>query len=192
MKNTNLATPVMWVAFTAIAMTSVHAQTPLPNADQANIGPKAQIEATKIPAIPPCDAKLPCVKTAATLDRSEAHKCRPEYPSQSLRAGEVGLVGMQLLIDADGNVLDSKLDQSSGYPRLDAAAIKQLTPREGGEGKARGGGDAHRYSLGHRGVAGRAIGAHVRTRGNYHASPDAARCPREPGGCATLAPDRFA
>ena len=124
MKNKNLATIVMWIAFTAVAMTSVHAQTPLPSADQANIGPKSQIEAVEIPVIPPCDSKLPCVKTTATFDFSDVHKCRPEYPLQSLNAGEVGLVVMQFLIDADGTVLDSKIESSSRYPRLDAAALK--------------------------------------------------------------------
>ena len=49
---------------------------------------------------------------------------RPPYPSSSLRLGEEGLVGLSLSLGADGKVLDGKVAVSSGFERLDTAALK--------------------------------------------------------------------
>lgn len=48
----------------------------------------------------------------------------PEYPPVSRRLGEEGRVLLQVLVDPDGRVIDAKVVQSSGYPRLDQAAIE--------------------------------------------------------------------
>ena len=45
----------------------------------------------------------------------------PEYPNDSLRAGEAGSVGVQLCINSIGAVTTYKIVRSSGFPRLDAA-----------------------------------------------------------------------
>ena len=44
------------------------------------------------------------------------------YPSASKRAGEQGVVVVQLNINKDGSVVDAGVLQSSGFPRLDQAA----------------------------------------------------------------------
>lgn len=57
----------------------------------------------------------------------------PAYPSQEIRMGHTGTVMISVLILADGRVGEVRLDRSSGYPRLDEAAIAharrwQFTP----------------------------------------------------------------
>lgn len=58
----------------------------------------------------------------------DAHRnCpEPEYPDISERLGEKGTVILQFLIGIDGRVKDSKVESSSGYPRLDEAARMAL------------------------------------------------------------------
>ena len=48
---------------------------------------------------------------------------QPPYPSSSRRANEEGRVVLMLLIDETGDVSDGRVQQSSGYPGLDRAAL---------------------------------------------------------------------
>src|SRR6266513_4503787 len=60
------------------------------------------------------------VRTPAVVD---ARGCpKPPYPPASLRANETGIVSLNFLIDVDGRVLESKVQRSSGFKRLDEAA----------------------------------------------------------------------
>src|SRR5438270_7986445 len=69
--------------------------------------------------IPPPAAPGPA-RTAAVVD---ARGCpKPPYPAASLRANETGIVSLNFLIDVDGRVLESKVQRSSGFKRLDEAA----------------------------------------------------------------------
>ncbi len=52
-----------------------------------------------------------------------AHSHEPEYPPVSRRLGEQGTVILQVLVDAEGRAIEAKIVQSSGFPRLDQAAI---------------------------------------------------------------------
>ena len=64
-------------------------------------------------------------RTAAVVD---ARNCaKPEYPAASARAQETGLVVLQMLIGLDGLVVDSKIEKSSGFRRLDDAAKRGLS-----------------------------------------------------------------
>ncbi len=57
-----------------------------------------------------------------------ARSCQqPEYPAASRRNEETGTVQLRFLIGLDGKVIDSKVESSSGYPRLDQAAIRALS-----------------------------------------------------------------
>ena len=47
---------------------------------------------------------------------------KPEYPSASRRMEEEGTVGLKFLVGADGKVIQSEIEKSSGYKRLDEAA----------------------------------------------------------------------
>jgi len=63
------------------------------------------------------------IRTAAIMDPN----CpKPPYPAGARRANETGNVRLSYLIDVDGKVLDSKIEQSSGYRRLDEAAKNAL------------------------------------------------------------------
>jgi len=71
--------------------------------------------------IPPPAAPAPGpVRTAAVVDARGCSK--PPYPPGSLRANETGIVSLNFLIDVDGRVLESKVQRSSGFKRLDEAA----------------------------------------------------------------------
>jgi protein TonB len=60
----------------------------------------------------------------ATFD---AKTCKAEYPKASLMNEEQGNVTLAFLVSADGSVLDSKIEKTSGYKGLDKAAIKGLS-----------------------------------------------------------------
>ncbi|MYN47127.1 TonB family protein [Pseudoduganella sp. FT93W] len=60
----------------------------------------------------------------ASLD---AKNCKAEYPKASLLNEEQGDVTMSFLVAADGTVVESKVDKSSGYKNLDKAAVKALS-----------------------------------------------------------------
>lgn len=57
----------------------------------------------------------------------DAKNCRAEYPKASLMNEEQGNVSMAFLVAADGTVVDSKIEKSSGYKNLDKAAIKAIS-----------------------------------------------------------------
>lgn len=57
----------------------------------------------------------------------DAKSCKAEYPKAALMNEEQGVVSMKFLVSADGKVLESKLDKSSGFKSLDKAAITAIT-----------------------------------------------------------------
>jgi protein TonB len=52
-----------------------------------------------------------------------AQRVVPKYPPQSVRGGEQGNAGVQLRVDERGRVVEARLARSSGFPRLDRAAL---------------------------------------------------------------------
>ncbi|MBV2234996.1 MAG: energy transducer TonB [Sterolibacterium sp.] len=73
------------------------------------------------PAAPP----KPAVRTAPVIDAARSCE-KPEYPAASKRMEEEGTVTLNFLIDVDGKVIDSRVEKSSGYARLDQAARTAL------------------------------------------------------------------
>ena len=61
----------------------------------------------------------------AVVDFSTCDK--PDYPRNSLRNEEQGTVRIQFLIGLDGRVADSRVEKSSGFRALDAAAKNALS-----------------------------------------------------------------
>lgn len=53
--------------------------------------------------------------------------CKAEYPKASLLNEEQGDVTMAFLVGTDGNVVESKVEKSSGFKNLDKAALKALS-----------------------------------------------------------------
>jgi protein TonB len=56
-------------------------------------------------------------------DAQYLHNPKPSYPPQSRRMGEQGKVVVRVLIGADGVVQKAEIRQSSGFARLDVAAL---------------------------------------------------------------------
>lgn len=57
----------------------------------------------------------------------DAKNCKAEYPKASLLNEEQGNVSMAFLVSPGGEVLDSKVEKSSGYKNLDKAALKAIS-----------------------------------------------------------------
>jgi periplasmic protein TonB len=49
----------------------------------------------------------------------------PVYPAAAIRAGQTGVVLLSVYVLEDGRVGDVRLDQSSGYQRLDDSAVRE-------------------------------------------------------------------
>jgi periplasmic protein TonB len=79
------------------------------------------------PPAPPAPATKPAgpSRTEAVADFNTC--ARPEYPKSSLRNEETGTTTLQFLIGVSGNVMDSKLQKSSGFRDLDRAAQSALS-----------------------------------------------------------------
>ena len=65
------------------------------------------------------------VVTAAVISASGCEK--PEYPSASKRLEEEGTVQLKFLVGVDGKVIESAIEKSSGFRRLDEAARAGLS-----------------------------------------------------------------
>ncbi len=53
--------------------------------------------------------------------------CKAEYPKASLMNEEEGAVSMAFLVSAEGRVVDSKIEKTSGYKNLDNAAVRAIS-----------------------------------------------------------------
>jgi periplasmic protein TonB len=73
---------------------------------------------------PPPPPPPPAVRTSPRMDPRRPFS-RPEYPPTSRRLGEEGTVVLMLLVTEDGHVADAKIDKTSGFPRLDEAAVRE-------------------------------------------------------------------
>ena len=51
---------------------------------------------------------------------------QPEYPPSSRRAGEAGTVILEVYVLENGRVGDARVKTSSGFPRLDEAAVREV------------------------------------------------------------------
>lgn len=72
----------------------------------------------------PAPPKPAPVVTAPRSDPKRPNS-QPEYPPTSRRLGEAGSVMLLLYVQENGRVGDAKVDKSSGFPRLDEAAVRE-------------------------------------------------------------------
>jgi len=119
---TSIAAPPLTAAPAAIAITQRPAAalvaalpTPAP-ADPAPSQPKPPIPAAPTTSEPP-RIELP-TSNADYLQNNKAN-----YPALSRRLGEQGQVMLRVLIGADGVAQKAEISTSSGYERLDQAAL---------------------------------------------------------------------
>jgi TonB family protein len=100
------------------AQTNGATQQPAPQTAQT---PMQTANATAPSAAVVTSAKPSSMRVAPTRDPS--HPCAPpQYPSSSRFAGDTGTTVVELLINTDGTVGDSRIATSSGHRDLDQAA----------------------------------------------------------------------
>lgn len=103
---------------------------PLPKAPPSERAVKApEPEPTPAPAVAQPAEATPAAPAPVLPPRADAGQISnpaPAYPSLSRRLREEGLVVLEILIRADGSVGEIKLKASSGFKRLDEAAINAV------------------------------------------------------------------
>lgn len=92
-------------------------ESSIPTREPTLRAPAAAVETVPVPHVP--------IRAAPVVDPRFCGK--PEYPPVSRRFEESGAVVLNFLIDADGRVIQSKIESSSGYERLDEAARRALS-----------------------------------------------------------------
>jgi protein TonB len=102
---------------------------PPPDLDVAIEAPPPSAQSHAISSVttqkPVVAAPAPVADVVPRFDpRSRANAFpESEYPDQSRRLGEEGEVIISVLVGADGKVTDGKVEKSSGFERLDKAAL---------------------------------------------------------------------
>jgi protein TonB len=81
---------------------------------------------TRPVAPPPKPAPSASVKTPPSTQGKGARITQPEYPPASRRAGEEGTVNLQVYVLETGRAGEIKIAKSSGFPKLDEAAVKEV------------------------------------------------------------------
>ncbi|RYF13541.1 MAG: energy transducer TonB, partial [Comamonadaceae bacterium] len=71
---------------------------------------------------PPAPPRIELPSTSADYLQNP----QPDYPAISRRLGEEGQVMLRVLIGADGSAQQVELRRSSGYERLDRAALETV------------------------------------------------------------------
>lgn len=104
--------------------------TPAPSAPTGTIEPQpapppvsapvAVAPAPPAPPPPPARVELP------STNADYLQNPKPVYPPASKRLGEQGKVMVRVLIGVDGTAQDAQVSQSSGYERLDRAALETV------------------------------------------------------------------
>lgn len=79
---------------------------------------------TETDFFPPTPTELPAVISRAAVDPRHP-LTQPDYPAASIRSAEQGKIALSVLVGSDGRVLDARVAQSSGFPHLDEAAVKE-------------------------------------------------------------------
>jgi periplasmic protein TonB len=105
-------------------------QNPVPPAPLAVISAAAPAAAAPSPATVPTPVPAPVpAPVPVVLPRSDAdylNNPAPNYPAASRRQGETGRVIVRCFVTADGKVDTLELRTSSGFERLDAAALQAV------------------------------------------------------------------
>ena len=99
--------------------------TPSPNAPVGVIAPAVVLAPqTAAPAVaaPPTPARF----ELPSSDADYLQNPRPAYPGLSKRLGEQGKVVVRVFIEVDGKAQKAEIKQSSGFERLDQAALSTV------------------------------------------------------------------
>ena len=111
-----VAAPSPVNAIAAVSNTPQPVTPPSPSPSPSPL--PSPVQSTPQPASPP-------VQTSAVISASSCEK--PDYPSASKRLEEEGTVQLKFLVGVDGKVIESAIEKSSGFRRLDEAARAGLS-----------------------------------------------------------------
>lgn len=94
------------------------AAAPVAAAPTFTVAPQPEPRPVEAPPAPPAPPAI----VAARFDADYLQNPKPVYPAISRRLGEEGKVVLRVRVSAQGASLAVEIKQSSGFPRLDAAA----------------------------------------------------------------------
>lgn len=95
---------------------------PPPEVDIAKPPPVQSTAPTVVTTVAPA-TPAPTAPVRAMPSIDLAHSSQPNYPPEARQLGQQGSLILQVLVDASGRAIDSKLVQSSGFELLDQAAL---------------------------------------------------------------------
>jgi protein TonB len=90
----------------------------------SNVTSERPVAAPPPPVAKPVERQV--VKTPPSTQGRGARITQPEYPPASRRAGEEGTVQLQVMVLESGRAGEVKVARSSGFPKLDEAAINEV------------------------------------------------------------------
>ena len=113
---------------------AVETPTPAPNAPATvQVAPAAPVllpsvpvAAVASPAPVPVPVPAPVVKVQPSTDADDLYNPNQRYPRMSFSMGEQGTVMVRILIGAKGLPLKAELQKTSGFERLDQAALEYV------------------------------------------------------------------
>jgi periplasmic protein TonB len=95
-----------------------------PSTAISNVTSERPVAAPPPPVAKPVERQV--VKTPPSTQGRGARITQPEYPPSSRRAGEEGTVQLQVLVLESGRAGEVKVAKSSGFPKLDEAAVNEV------------------------------------------------------------------
>ncbi len=115
------------VSSTAPSENKIQAEPEPPKPAPVEAPPPAPIEAPPAPvAAAPAPATPPQPKQLAASAVAYLKPPAPKFPEASRRLGESGVVLLKVLVDETGRPVDIQVAKSSGFERLDKAAIAAM------------------------------------------------------------------
>lgn len=106
--------------------TPAPATAPTGVATQQPPAPPIAAPVAAAPAPAPAAAPAPAKIELPASDADYLQNPKPAYPRISKQLGEQGKVVVRVLIGVDGSAQNAEIRQSSGYPRLDQAALETV------------------------------------------------------------------
>jgi protein TonB len=100
-------------------------EKPLPFLPPPEVTIELPKEAAPSTAIAAVQSKQAVASATAPRPDPEHPNRRPVYPASSRRMEEEGTVVLLLYVRADGTVQEARVDKSSGYSKLDEAAVRE-------------------------------------------------------------------
>lgn len=118
-----LSPPPLQPAPAPVATTPLATASTAPAASPAAAPAAPAATAAAVPSPTPAAAAAPARVELPSSDAAYLNNPKPAYPMMSKRLGEQGKVVVRVLIGADGAPQQAELRTSSGYERLDQAAL---------------------------------------------------------------------